>query len=279
MAREHFFSWPRSVEGLDRRTLFRVGLRMVAAAPVWVIGLAVVAAMLGAVGGPLAGVSVALNVTGLLVGAAYLLRGAWLLLRSLPGGDRPWVAAVSVAAAPGTVASAPAAAPGQVEAVRAPVQGRGSGGAVWVFVVIALLAGLVWFNAEFDKYGKRARLSEGPLAASSLLHRMRELYGQAGPRDMSCSAAHCALGEVELRRGSGVRQVSSDRTGLITIEYDFGFLPQDRRVLTLAPTVEGRVVDLSLPRAEPIDPAALAWKCLDAKTTVPREWLRGGRCD
>ncbi len=33
MASEHFFSWPRSVEGLDRRTPGRVGLRMVVAAP------------------------------------------------------------------------------------------------------------------------------------------------------------------------------------------------------------------------------------------------------
>jgi len=278
MAHEHFFSWPRSDRLLDRRTLLRVGLRMVATVPLWMIGFAVVSALLReALGTPLAFVVVLLNLTGFLVVAAYFVRGTWLMLRSLPGGDLPWVAAASVAATPGPLVPGPLA-PGQVQAVPTVVQGYGSGAAGWVLVVIALLVGLALFNAEFDKYGKRARLSEGPLAASPLRDRMRELYRQGGPRDMSCSAALCPLGGVELRSGNGVGQVSSDRTGLITIEYDFGFLPQDRRVLTLAPMVEGRVVDLSLPRPTPIDLAELAWKCLEAKTTVPREWLQGGRC-
>ena len=87
---------------------------------------------------------------------------------------------------------------------------------------------------------------------------------------MSCSAARCALGQVAFQPIEGVKQMASDRTGAITIDFDLGFLPQGQRRMTLVPMIGEQVADLSHPAAAG---ATITWGCSGAQTTVPRELL------
>ena len=136
--------------------------------------------------------------------------------------------------------------------------------AVAFFLVIGILAAVAL--PAYQGYTKKAKASEGLLMASKLQSRITEAFTQR-PQDMSCSATSCNLGTVELSPTKYVKQLYSDRSGIIHIEYDEQLFSSPKNILTITPIVDGAVADLSSPASAG---KILSWKCgQDGLSTVP----------
>lgn len=140
-------------------------------------------------------------------------------------------------------------------------------GSAVIVVVIALVVGIAMIGIlaaiaipAYSDYTHRARVAQGLSQAAGLQAEIVERYGK-GPGDMSGEAP--ASGPVQ--------RITSARSGRIVIEFapQVAAAPQNR--LTLTPTVDGRVVDLS---AFGGAGGPVQWQCgRDAETTLPARWL------
>ena len=151
---------------------------------------------------------------------------------------------------------------------------KGSAVVVIVVAVVAFIFVIGILSAialpAYQDYTKKAKASKGILMASSLRSQIGEAFAQR-PQDMSCSATNCNIGNAELSPSKYVKQLYSDRSGLIHIEYDVQLFAPPKNMLTITPIVDGAVADLSNPANAG---KALSWKCgQDSLSTVPPKSL------
>ncbi len=140
-------------------------------------------------------------------------------------------------------------------------------GSAVIIVIVAVVFGIAMIGIlaaialpAYRDYTQKARVAQGLSQAAGLQAQIVERYGK-GPGDMSGEAA--ASGPVQ--------RITSSRSGRIVIEFtpQVNAAPQNR--LTLTPTVDGRVADLS---AFGGAGGPVQWQCgRDAETTLPARWL------
>lgn len=136
--------------------------------------------------------------------------------------------------------------------------------AVLAFIFIVGILAAIALPAYQD-YTKRAKASEGMAMASNLKSTIADAFNQR-PQNMSCNAARCDIGKIDLGNTRYVKQIYSIRTGVIIIEYDDQLYKSPQNKLSITPLIAGKVADLS-------DPAnagrSLSWKCgQDPLTTM-----------
>lgn len=164
---------------------------------------------------------------------------------------------------------APLPAPGVV------AKRRSLGCGTWLLVaVVTLGAAAAWLQTEAHRYSIIARVSEGPLIASTLQSAIDEARSN-GSTDFTCDQTRCTIMASRPQPARTVVSVRSDRGGRITVEFQDPDLPPDQSRLVLSPMIEGHEVDLS-------DAAtagkAIEWRCgATPQTTVPAR-LRPSRC-
>ncbi|HSW06324.1 NINE protein [Aquabacterium sp.] len=152
-------------------------------------------------------------------------------------------------------------------------------GSAVVIIVIAIVAFIFIVGVlaaialpAYQDYTKKAKASEGIIMAGALRARIVESFIER-PQDMSCSSLTCNLGGVDLNPTKYVKRLSSDRSGVIYVEYDEQLFAAPKNVLTITPLIDGQVADLSNPIAAGKD---VSWKCgQSASTTVPVKYLPG----
>jgi len=142
---------------------------------------------------------------------------------------------------------------------------------VWLLVAICVLAiGASFLPGLSTKYGLRAKLSVG-VSLGSELQRLIQEARERGVTDMTCNAERCNVSARATELRGIVTAVTSDRTGVITVEYRDAALPVNQRHLVFWPMIEGKDADLSNPahRSKPV-----TWQCgRRPETTIPEDLL------
>lgn len=132
------------------------------------------------------------------------------------------------------------------------------------FVALGILATIA-IKAHGD-YETRAAISEGLVPANGLRNAIGEAFRNNGPTDMTCNPDRCGFAAAPVGHSASVRRITSDKTGVITIEYEEHAAPAPQNRLTISPRIDGKPADLSDHRNTGRD---LTWACgQDPATTV-----------
>lgn len=141
-----------------------------------------------------------------------------------------------------------------------------------VVIIITAVIGFVFMLGilaaialpAFNDYSKKARVTEALGVAMDLRTRITETFAQR-PSDMSCSQEACPMGSVPLGPTKYIKRLSSNRAGVIVIEFSELLSPAPQNRLSVVPMIDGRIADLSDPgnAGKPI-----SWKCGGDGTTI-----------
>lgn len=138
-----------------------------------------------------------------------------------------------------------------------------------MIMLIGILAAIAL--PAYHDYTIRAKISEGILAGTGLRTQMVDALARSGPSDLSCNPEKCPFTSVSLAPTKYVKRMSSNKAGVITVEYDESVLRAPANVLTFTPQSDGVSVDLSDPGSAG---KQFGWKCgLDASTTIAKRYL------
>lgn len=132
----------------------------------------------------------------------------------------------------------------------------------------ALLSTAISARREFEI---RAKAQEGLVLAGNLKQAIADEFADRGPADMSCAPERCAFTAPPLGPAPYVRRISSDRTGVITVEYPESLVPAPGNRIAITPLIDGKPADLSSPTSAG---KSLTWQCgQNAATTIAERYL------
>jgi len=143
-----------------------------------------------------------------------------------------------------------------------------------VVAIIGILAAVAL--PAYQDYTIRAKVSEGLVLSGGIKTAIEETYQSKGAGDMTCSdSATCgAIGASQAPKTGNVNSVTSDSTGLITIDYNTAVVGTGH-ILYLQP-YDGSLATPAVVNLDTAATATIVWKCgyqAAATSTVLQKYL------
>nr|WP_286417096.1 pilin [Acinetobacter towneri] len=130
----------------------------------------------------------------------------------------------------------------------------------------------------YQNYTIRAKVSEGLSLSSALKTAINESFQSKGPSTMLCNTANTCkaigtevLDATALAGNANVNSVTSDATGIISIQYKTSVLPAGANTLTLNPVAADGTTAVNLSTANA--GTQVNWKCGGTGTNVDSKFL------
>lgn len=145
-----------------------------------------------------------------------------------------------------------------------------------VVAIIGILAAVAL--PAYQDYTIRAKMSEGLTLSSALKTAISETFQSKGPSSMECTSADTCklLGATEMDEtamggNKNIKSVTSDDTGIITVEFKTAVVKSGENKLTINPVGANGTTALNLKTADA--GTVVNWQCGGTGTTVLTKFL------